>query len=209
VLLHAALFLFPNAQNISDFKTFLLPPDLIERIYWCMGTVESWPEPLIDHLRQGLGQPWEHRWRQFSCVTGRSGAWLHLSLTPFKGWLPLGEDLFLEIPPFWSFSLWAQIFRYRWAFLLCLFLCYLTTILFPTLLTVQWNFILLVFLYWQHDCKVVARVNSLSISFEPEEMLSICEFRELQNFRVQIFSSSRTSSKTKGMITSSLKTYYS
>lgn len=30
-----------------------------------MGTVESWPEPLIDHLRQGLGQLWEHRWRQF------------------------------------------------------------------------------------------------------------------------------------------------
>jgi len=25
------------------------------------------------------GQPWEHRWRQFSCVTGRGGAWLHLS----------------------------------------------------------------------------------------------------------------------------------
>jgi len=21
----------------------------------CMGTVESWPEPLMDHLRQGLG----------------------------------------------------------------------------------------------------------------------------------------------------------
>ena len=27
----------------------------------CMGTVESWPEPLIDHLRQALSQPWEHR----------------------------------------------------------------------------------------------------------------------------------------------------
>ena len=27
----------------------------------CMGTVESWPEPLIEHLRKGLGQPWEHR----------------------------------------------------------------------------------------------------------------------------------------------------
>ena len=27
-----------------------------------MGTVESWPEPLIDHLRQGLGQLWEYRW---------------------------------------------------------------------------------------------------------------------------------------------------
>jgi len=45
----------------------------------CMGTVESRPEPLIDHLRKGLGQLREHRWRQFSCVTGRGGAWLHLS----------------------------------------------------------------------------------------------------------------------------------
>ena len=27
----------------------------------CMGTVESWPEPLIDHLRQALSQPQEHR----------------------------------------------------------------------------------------------------------------------------------------------------
>ena len=32
---------------------------------------------------------WEPGWRQFSCVTGRGGACLHLSLTPFKGWLPL------------------------------------------------------------------------------------------------------------------------
>ena len=44
-----------------------------------MGTVESQPEPLIDHLRRALSQPWEHRWRQFSCVTRRGGAWLHLS----------------------------------------------------------------------------------------------------------------------------------
>ena len=27
----------------------------------CMGTVESWPEPLIDHLRQALSQLQEHR----------------------------------------------------------------------------------------------------------------------------------------------------
>jgi len=27
----------------------------------CLGTVQSWPEPLTDHLRQGLGQLWEHR----------------------------------------------------------------------------------------------------------------------------------------------------
>jgi len=45
----------------------------------CMGTVESWPEPLVDHLRQALSQAWEHRWRQFSCVTGMGEAWLCLS----------------------------------------------------------------------------------------------------------------------------------
>jgi len=45
----------------------------------CMGTVESRPEPLIDHLRQALSQPREHRWRQFTCVTRRGGARLHLS----------------------------------------------------------------------------------------------------------------------------------
>ena len=32
---------------------------------WCMGTVESWPEPLIGHLRRALSQLGEHRWREF------------------------------------------------------------------------------------------------------------------------------------------------
>ena len=27
----------------------------------CMGTVESQPEPLVDHLRQAPSQPQEHR----------------------------------------------------------------------------------------------------------------------------------------------------
>ena len=27
----------------------------------CMGTVESQPEPLMEHLGKGPGQPWEHR----------------------------------------------------------------------------------------------------------------------------------------------------
>jgi len=27
----------------------------------CIGIVESWPEPLIDHLRRAMSQPWEHR----------------------------------------------------------------------------------------------------------------------------------------------------
>ena len=52
---------------------------------------------LIDHLRWAQSQLWECRWRQFSCVTRRAGAWLHLSQTPFKSWLPQGKDLFLDI----------------------------------------------------------------------------------------------------------------
>jgi len=44
-----------------------------------MGPAESQPETLIEHLGKGLGQPWEHRWRQFSFVTRRGAAWLHLS----------------------------------------------------------------------------------------------------------------------------------
>jgi len=43
----------------SDLKD----PNLgrIKITYMCMGTVESWPELLIEHLRKGPGQPWEHR----------------------------------------------------------------------------------------------------------------------------------------------------
>jgi len=34
---------------------------LSEKVTQCMGTVQSWPEPLIDQLRQALSQPQEHR----------------------------------------------------------------------------------------------------------------------------------------------------
>lgn len=48
-------------------------------------------------------QPWEHMWRPFTCVTGR--VYL-LELT--EGLTAIeGKDLFLEIPPWWSFPLWA------------------------------------------------------------------------------------------------------
>jgi len=52
---------------------------LASRVIWCMGTVKSQPEPLIDQLRRALNQLQEHRWRQFTCVTGRGGACFHLS----------------------------------------------------------------------------------------------------------------------------------
>ena len=37
----------------------------ISMIHMCMGTVESRPEPLIDHLRRVLSQPQGYRWMQF------------------------------------------------------------------------------------------------------------------------------------------------
>jgi len=49
-----------------------------KKLVLCMVTVESQPDPLIEHLWKGPIQPWEHRWRQLSCVTRRGGAWLHL-----------------------------------------------------------------------------------------------------------------------------------
>jgi len=36
-------------------------------------------------------------------VTGRGGAWVHLPWTSFKGRLPVGKDLSLEVPPLGSF----------------------------------------------------------------------------------------------------------
>jgi len=73
----------------------------------CMRTAETRPEPLIEHLGKGSSWPWEHRWRQFTHVTGRGGAWLPHSKTTIKACLPLGKDLLLEIPPWWSFPLWT------------------------------------------------------------------------------------------------------
>ena len=70
-------------------------------------------------LRQALSQPWEHRWRQFRCVTWRGGAWLHLSSTLFKGLLSGDRS-------YWSFScesmMCMSIFR---IFLIIIFLAIL------------------------------------------------------------------------------------
>ena len=64
----------------------------LRMVSFCMGTVESRPEPLIDHLRWALSQLQGHRWTQFH-LSDRKG-W---SLAPFKGWLPRRKDLYLEM----------------------------------------------------------------------------------------------------------------
>ena len=101
--------LLPNIFVVLDFQKILGLGRWIWE-YVCMGTAESQPEPLIEHLGKGPSQPWEHRWRQFRCVIGRGGACLHLSWTSLKGWLPLGKDVFLEFPSWWGFSLRTWIF---------------------------------------------------------------------------------------------------
>jgi len=72
-----------------------------------MGTVESRPEPLIDHLRRVLSQPQGHRWRQFH-LSDRKG-WILAAplLGPIKGWLPREKVLHLEITSLGAL-LWAQ-----------------------------------------------------------------------------------------------------
>ena len=44
---------------------------------WYMGIFKSQPEPVIEHLVKGHSQPWEHRWKQFTCATRRGGPWVH------------------------------------------------------------------------------------------------------------------------------------
>jgi len=36
-----------------------------------MGIAKLQPEPMIEHLVKGHSQPWEHRCKQFTCVTKR------------------------------------------------------------------------------------------------------------------------------------------
>jgi len=48
-----------SLQKFSRKDDFACPFDF--SVVWCTGTVESWPEPLTEHLRKGPGQPWEHR----------------------------------------------------------------------------------------------------------------------------------------------------
>jgi len=83
----------------------------------CKGTVESQPEPLIDHLRRVLSQLQRHRWMQFH-LSYQKG-WSQASYTPFKGWLPRRKDLYLEITSLGAL-LWAQdMGKIFISFLLC------------------------------------------------------------------------------------------
>ena len=82
----------------------------------CMGTAESRPEPLIDHLRQALSQPHGHRWMQFHLSD-----WKGWSLAPrphlradsqerrLSIWKSLSLDSFCE-PRTWVSSLFHYFF---------------------------------------------------------------------------------------------------
>ena len=84
-------------------------------LYLCVGTAESWPEPLIEHLGKLSGRPWEHRWRQFIRATRGGGAWLPLSYPLFKGSLPLGKDLFWRSLIGEVFPCKPRVLWYGWA----------------------------------------------------------------------------------------------
>lgn len=47
-----------------------------------MGIAKSRPEPMIEHLGKGHSQLWEHRWKQFTCATGKGGTGFHLLPKP-------------------------------------------------------------------------------------------------------------------------------
>jgi len=65
-----------------------------------MGTIRSWPEPVIEHLVKGQGQPPWHSWKQFTCVTKRGES----SQISFKGLQPKGKVFFLEAAFFGVFG---------------------------------------------------------------------------------------------------------
>ena len=69
IILQSSLFYYlceDLALNVHDITTFFFSWTYFKMILdaFCMGTVESQPEPLIDHLRWALCLLWEHRWRQ-------------------------------------------------------------------------------------------------------------------------------------------------
>ena len=59
---HNRCVLFTSSFLCSQGLGFSCTQELWEvKVCPCMGTVESQPEPLIDHLRRALSQPREHR----------------------------------------------------------------------------------------------------------------------------------------------------
>lgn len=78
--------LFPISQNTGKTTVFL---GLQKHSY--MGTVWSQPKSMIEHLVKACDQLCKHWCEQFTCVTGKSGLWVHPSLTSSKGWQPQGN----------------------------------------------------------------------------------------------------------------------
>ena len=74
----------------------------------CMGTVESWPEPLIDHLRWALSQLQGHRWTQFHLRDQKAPPLPHLRADSQGERISLWRSLLLELfcePRTWLRSL--------------------------------------------------------------------------------------------------------
>jgi len=91
-----------------SMKHFLICIRFCSMLLQLYRTIESRPEPLIDHLRWELSQLQGHRWMQFH-LSDRKGWSLAPPLLdpPFNSWLPRKKDLSLEITPP-GVLLWAQ-----------------------------------------------------------------------------------------------------
>ena len=104
-------------------------------IWLCMGTVESWPEPLIDQLRQSTESATEHRWRQFTCVT-KGWSLALLLLDPILGLTASEEGSLSEDCSSWLFP--ASLWHGR-AFSICFWLSLFNAIIFLALQSVDTN----------------------------------------------------------------------
>ena len=122
-------------RQIKDTRGVRRVPFSLQSEWVCMGTVESWPEALIEHLgkrtQSALGaqvkaiQLWDQKGLSLTAPL----------LDLIEGLTALGKGLFLEIPPSWSFLLWALMFRLRRAvlfpFLITPFYCVIPFVITP------------------------------------------------------------------------------
>jgi len=81
-------------RNIFNDLGFILHAHLPSKDRLHPGTAESRPQPLIEHLGK---EPPSALGAQVKAIQWCD--WKGWSLSSFKGWVPLGKDLWLEFPP--------------------------------------------------------------------------------------------------------------
>ena len=95
----------PPVHQHSSAVSYCLCSEVHRTWLWdCVGTLRTWPEPVIEQLVKGCSQPQEHRCTQLSGATRKGGPRVHLSLTSFKGWQPEQKHFYMEIASLGSFQ---------------------------------------------------------------------------------------------------------